>query len=156
MPVWSPPALGAAVFVALHYLLLRAASGRLDDRIGALVLETSAAVGVALSLVLGIRGTTVALTRAGLALAALALPALGALNVFATAASGLAISVASILLFAALRRGGPVGSTGTIALGGGVVLSAIAAPFLFAEEVTLRRVVGVSLGIAAMVCLSRE
>jgi uncharacterized membrane protein len=141
MPAWSPPALGAAVFIALHYLFLRAASGRVDDRLGALVLETTAALGIAVSLALGIRTASVQTTRPGLALAA---------------ASGLAISFASVLMFAALRRGGPVAATGTIVLGGGVVLSAIAAPWLFGEEVTFRRVVGVCLGLAAMVALSRE
>ncbi len=141
MAAWSPPALAAAVFIALHYLLLRAASGRLEDRLGALILETTAAVGIALSFALGIRSAPVATTRWGIVLAA---------------SSGVAISFASILLFAALRRGGPVGATGTIALGGGVVLSAIGAPSLFGEEVTLRRVVGIGLGLAAMVVLSRE
>jgi transporter family protein len=141
MPAWSPPALGAAVFIALHYLLLRAASGRVEDRLGALVLETSAAVGIAVSFALRIRSAPVATARSGIAFAA---------------ASGLAISFASVLMFAALRRGGPVTSTGTIVLGGGVALSAIAAPWLFGEEVTLRRVVGVCLGLAAMVVLSRE
>ena len=141
MPAWSPPALGAAVFISLHYLFLRAASGRVDDRLGALVLETTAALGIAASLALGIRTASVQTTRSGVALAA---------------ASGIAISFASVLMFASLRRGGPVAATGTIVLGGGVVLSAIAAPWLFGEEITFRRVVGVCLGLAAMVALSRE
>jgi bacterial/archaeal transporter family protein len=141
MSSWFPPAVGAAACIALHYLLLRAASGRLEDRIGALVLETSAALGIAVSFALGIRSAPVTTTRVGIAFAA---------------GSGLAISVASILLFVALRRGGTVGSTGTIALGGGVALSALAAPWLFAEQITLRRVIGVALGLAAMVVLSRE
>jgi transporter family protein len=141
MPAWSPPALGAAVFIALHYLLLRAAAGRVEDRLGAFVLETSAAIGIAASFAFGIRSAPVPTTRSGIAFAV---------------AGGLAISFASVLMFAALRRGGPVASTGTIVLGGGVVLSAMAAPWLFGEEVTVRRVVGVCLGLAAMVVLSRE
>ncbi len=141
MPAWSPPALAAAVFIAVHYLLLRAASGRLEDRLGALVLETAAALGIAATLLVGVRGTPVATTRAGLAFAA---------------GSGLAVSVASILLFAALRRGGPVASTGTIVLGGGVALSALAAPLLFGEAFTLRRAAGVGLGLAAMFLLGGE
>jgi uncharacterized membrane protein len=141
MPAWSPPALAAAVFIAVHYLLLRAASGRVEDRLGALVLETSAVLGIAASLALGVRGTPVATTRAGLAFAA---------------GSGLAVAVASILIFAALRRGGPVASTGTIVLGGGVALAALAAPWLFGEAFTVRRAVGVALGLAAMLMLGRE
>jgi len=141
MPSWSPPALAAALFIAVHYLLLRAASGRVPDRVGALVLETAAVLGIAASFLLGARGEAVASTRAGLALAA---------------ASGLAVSVASILIFMALRKGGPVASTGTIVLGGGVTLSALAAPLLFGESFTARRAVGVALGIAAMWVLGGE
>lgn len=140
MPPWTPAALGGAVFIALHYVLLRAASGRVEDRLGALVLEGSAALGIAASLFFGGRaeGTS---TRTGLALAA---------------ASGLAVSVASVLLFGALRRGGPVASTGAIVLGGGVALSALVAPVLFGEAWTPRRFVGVALGVAAMWVLSKE
>jgi hypothetical protein len=141
MPVWTPPALGAAVFIAVHYLLLRAASGRIEDRLGALVLETTAALGVAASLLAGARVAPLTGTRAGVALAA---------------ASGLAISVASVLIFTTLRRGGPVASTGTIVLGGGVALAALAAPWLFGEAFTPRRAVGVALGIAAMWVLGGE
>jgi hypothetical protein len=141
MPAWTPTALGAALFIAIHYLLLRAASGRVEDRLGALVLETSAALGIAASLLFGLRGAAAASTRSGVALAA---------------GSGLAVSVASVLLFTTLRRGGPVASTGTIVLGGGVALSALAAPWLFGEAFTPRRALGVGLGLAAMWVLGGE
>ena len=141
MPSWSPPALGAAVFIAVHFLLLRAASGRIDDRLGALVLEVSASVGIGVSLLAGARGMGPPATRVGLAFAI---------------GSGLAVSGASVLLFMALRRGGPVASTGTIVLGGGVALSALAAPWLFGELLTSRRVLGVVLGCAAMWVLGNE
>ncbi len=141
MPAWTPPALGAAVFIAIHYLLLRAASGRIEDRLGALVLEVSAVTGIAASFLLGVRGATVTPTRAGFGFAA---------------ASGLAVSVASVLLFATLRRGGPVASTGTIVLGGGVALSALMAPWIFGEPFTGRRALGVGLGLAAIWVLGGE
>jgi multidrug transporter EmrE-like cation transporter len=70
--------------------------------------------------------------------------------------SGLCISGASTLLFAALRLGGPVSATGTVVLGGGVALSALAAPFLFGEAFTLRRGIGVALGVVAMIVLATE
>jgi transporter family protein len=139
MASWFPPALGAALFVSVHYLLLRAASGRIGDRLGALVLETSATLGIALSFALFIRGPSVVATRAGVLFAA---------------ASGLAVS--SVLLFTTLRRGGPVASTGTVVLGGGVALSALVAPWLFAESFTARRALGVALGLAAMWVLGGE
>jgi drug/metabolite transporter (DMT)-like permease len=141
MPSWSPPALGAAVLIAAHYLLLRAASGRVPDRLGALLLEASATLGILASLIIAGRGSDAPTTRAGVVYAV---------------ASGLAVSGASILLFGALRRGGPVASTGTIVLGGGVALSALVAPWLFGESLTGRRAAGVVLGLAAMWVLAGE
>lgn len=141
MEPWVFPALVAAGLIATHYLLLRAASGRLGDALGALVLEGTAALGIAVFWLVRGRLSTLPTTRAGLVYAAL---------------SGLAISGASVLLFAALRRGGPVSSTGTLVLGGGVALSALAAPFLFSEGMSVRRALGVGLGLVGMILLATE
>ena len=141
MQPWVTASLTAAICVAAHYLFLRGASGRLNDSLGALMLETTAAVGIALSYLLGPRGDAVPTTRLGIVLSAM---------------SGRCVSGASILMFSALRRGGPVAATGTIVLGGGVTLSALVAPWIFAEGFTLRRAIGVGLGIAAMVVLSMD
>ncbi|HEX3769457.1 MAG TPA: hypothetical protein VHV30_01275 [Polyangiaceae bacterium] len=138
---WLPSALGGAFFIAVHYLFVRAASGRLEDRLGALVLETTAALGIAATFLVRLRGEGVPTTRAG---------------VLYAVAAGLAISFSSVLLLTALRRGGPVASTGTIVLGGGVALSALFAPWLFGESFTVRRAVGVALGLAAMWILGGE
>lgn len=141
MEPWVFPALFAAGLIATHYLFLRAASGRLSDTLGALVLEGTAAVGIAAYWLLRGRFSTLPTTRAG---------------VFYAALSGLAISGASILIFAALRKGGPVSSTGTLVLGGGVALSSLVAPFLFPDAMTVRRAVGVGLGLVAMLILATE
>jgi|HubBroStandDraft_6_1064221.scaffolds.fasta_scaffold727743_2 transporter family protein len=141
MSSWLASAVGGAVAIAVHYLCVRAAAGRIEDRLGALVLEAAAALGIAASFGLGMRGDRIPTTRAGL--------------LFAVAA-GLAISFSSVLLFAALRRGGPVASTGIIVLGGGVALSALVAPLFFGEAFTARRALGVALGIAAMWVLGSE
>ncbi|MCL2447522.1 MAG: hypothetical protein FWD17_01105 [Polyangiaceae bacterium] len=140
MPGWAIPAFGGAVFIALHYMFVRAAAGKIDDQWGALVVEATATLGIALSLLVG-RRSGVASTAAGAAFSAV---------------SGLSISFASVLLFTALRKGGPVASTGTIILGGGVALSAAFAPWLFGEPYTLRRVIGIALGVAAMWVLGAE
>lgn len=140
MAAWQIAALCASMLIAGHYLTLRAASGRIGDSLGALVLEATATVGLVVMYAIGVRGD-VATTRSGVIFAVL---------------SGLCITGASVLLFFALRRGGPVAATGTIVLGGGVALSALAAPFLFREPITMRRIIGVALGVAAMVVLSTE
>jgi len=141
MNAWSVPALFAAVCIAIHYSLLRAASGRLGDTLAALVLETSAAIGILSAYLIGLRGPATTTTRLGL---------------FFAASSGLAISCASILIFVAMRRGGAVASTGAIVLGGGVTLSALAAPVLFGEGWSSRRALGILLGVAAILVLSRD
>lgn len=141
MQAWQLAAIGAAGFIAGHYLLLRAASGRIGDSLGALVLEGTAALGIAIAYAMGVRGGNIPTSRAGILFAVL---------------SGLCISVGSILLFQALRRGGPVASTGTIVLGGGVAISALLAPWLFREPLTARRLIGVALGITAMIILATE
>jgi uncharacterized membrane protein len=141
MTAWSKSALLGSVFIALHYLLLRGASGRLDDRLGALVLEGSAAAGLAASVIVARGAAAPSPSRAGLAFAI---------------ASGLAVAVASVLTFASLRRGGPVAATGTIELGGGVALSALVAPWVFGESFTGRRALGIGLGLAAMWVLGSE
>ena len=140
-PPWLPPALGGGAFIGLHYALVRAASGRIGDTLGALVLEGTAALGIVVAYVLLPRGDVVVTSRPGLIFSAL---------------SGCCISGASILLFMALRRGGPVATTGTIVLGGGVTLSALVAPWVFGEALTARRALGVLLGIAAIVVLSGD
>lgn len=141
MQPWQMAALGAAVFIAGHYLLLRASSGKIGDSLGALVLEATAAIGIAVAYGLGLRGGTVDTQKNGVLFAAL---------------SGLCISGGSILLFQALRRGGPVASTGTIVMGGGVAISALLSPWIFREPMTTRRMIGVALGLAALVVLSTE
>lgn len=141
MQGWQIAALFASCCIAAHYLLLRAASGRIGDSLGALVLEGTAALGVAVMFALGVRGGDVPTTKAGIVYAML---------------SGIGITGASILLFYALRRGGPVASTGTIVMGGGVALSALFSPFLFREPLTTRRIVGVALGLAAIAILATE
>jgi uncharacterized membrane protein len=141
MQAWQQAALGAACFFALHYMLLRASAGRIGDSLGALVLEGTAALGILAAYAVGLRGGDLPTTRPGFVFAVL---------------SGLCISGASILLFFALRRGGPVASTGTIVLGGGVAISAMLAPLVFGETLNARRIVGVALGVVALIVLSTE
>jgi bacterial/archaeal transporter family protein len=139
---WVTPAALAAVLVGAHYLTLRASAGKLPDALGAFLVEGTAAAGL-LVLVVVLPGARQVGEGAGR----------GAMW---AAASGLCISGMMMLLFASLRRGGPVAATGTLVLGGGVTLSALAAPLLFGEPFTARRAVGVALGLAGMVVLSSE
>jgi bacterial/archaeal transporter family protein len=141
MPAWSIYAVAAAVFIGAHYLTLRAASGRIGDALGAMLLEGTAALGLLVLLLAGVggRGPT---TAPGVAWSCV---------------SGLCISGAMMLLFFALRAGGPVSATGPIVLGGGVTLAALVAPIVFSSEAfTWRRGAGIALGFVAIAILATE
>lgn len=140
MPPSMIAAMCASVCFGLHYLALRAATGKVADALGGFLLEAAAAVGLLVLVVLGPR-SDVATTQSGVIWSCL---------------SGLCITGGVTLLFMSLRLGGPVASTGTIALGGGVALAALAAPFVFGEAFTTRRAIGVLLGVVAMVLLATE
>jgi drug/metabolite transporter (DMT)-like permease len=133
-------ALAACICFGLHYTALRAASGKIGDALGGLLLELAAAAGLLVLLVVSPASETATTTR-GVVWAVL---------------SGLCITGGVTFLFMSLRLGGPVASTGTIALGGGVALAALASPFLFGETFTLRRAAGVALGVGAMILLATE
>lgn len=139
MSAWSISAIVAGVLIAAHYLTLRAASGRVSDALGAVIVEGAATVGLLVLLLA--RGAPGPTTTPGIAWAC---------------ASGLSISGAMALLFHSLRVGGPVSATGPIVLGGGVTLAALAAPLFFQEGFSLRRGVGIALGFAAVVILATE
>ena len=137
---WAVAALFASVCFAAHYLLLRASSGKVGDALGGFVLETAAAVGLLILVFVGPRTETLT-TTSGIVYACL---------------SGLAITGGVTLLFMSLRLGGPIAGTGTIALGGGVAMAALLAPFFFDEALTPRRLIGVGLGLAATFVLASE
>ena len=141
MAPWSIAAAFAALCIGLHYLTLRAASGRVGDALGAMVVEGTAALGLLL-LVIFFRGSEQTQSSTpGLVWSAL---------------SGLCICGAMMLLFTALRWGGPVASTGPIVHAGGVAISALIAPFLFNEPITLRRAAGVLLALAGVALLATD
>lgn len=141
MQPWIVAALGAGLFFALHYVTLRAASGRIADAWGGLLVELAAAVGLLVLAFVGPSSGNVVTTRAG---------------VLWSCVSGLGITGGVFLLFQSLRLGGPVAGTGTIALGGGVALASIISPMFFSEALTTRRLIGVGLGLAAVVVLATE
>ena len=133
-------ALFASLCFALHYLALRGASGKIGDAFGGFLLEGAAALGLLALVILGPK-SDVPTTQTGVVWSCL---------------SGLCITGGVTLLFMSLRLGGPVAATGTIALGGGVTIAALAAPFVFGEAFTPRRAIGVALGVAAMILLATE
>jgi uncharacterized membrane protein len=140
MSAWYVPSLLAALCMAGHYLMLRAAAGRVGDALGALCVEGTAAVGILVFL----------LVRPG------AEAPSAAQGVFWACASGLCISGVTTLVFMALRIGGPVSATGPMVFAGGIALAALFAPLFFGEVFTARRALGVGLGLASLLVLATE
>ncbi len=140
MQPWAIAALAASACFAAHYLMLRAASGRIGDALGGFALEAAATVGLLVLLVVGPRSDTPTTTG----------------GIIWSCLSGVMITGGVTLLYASFRLGGPVAGTGTIALGGGVAAAALAAPLFFAEAWTPRRLLGVALGLAATAVLASE
>ncbi len=133
-------ALAACLCFAFHYVALRAASGRIGDAFGGFLLEAAAAAGLLVLMWVAPAAETPTTTR----------------GVVYSCLSGLCITGGVTFLFMSLRLGGPVASTGTIALGGGVTLAALASPFLFGESLTPRRAIGVALGLGATLLLASD
>jgi uncharacterized membrane protein len=142
MNEWALPAALAAVLVAGHYLTLRAAAGKAADGLLAAVVEGTAALilWAYVALVPSARTVERGVTR----------------GLTWSMVSGACIAGMMLLLFAALRRGGPVAATGTLVLGGGVTLAAALSPSLFGDAFTARRALGVGLGLAGMLVLATE
>lgn len=139
MAPWLFSAAWATFAMGLHYLFLRAASGKIGDALGALILEGTAGSGILLMMALGVRTNDTPTTRLGVVFSILA---------------GLCISAFTVLLYGALRKGGPASTTGMFVFGGGVVLSAALAPVVFREELTLRKGVGLALGAVSLFLLA--
>ena len=133
-------ALLASACIAAHYLTLRAASGRIGPALGGVVLEGTATLGILLLWL--VRVAPGGPTQPG--------------GLLWSAVSGACISGATVLLFVALRLGGHVAATGTIVMGGGIALSALVAPFFFNDALTLRRAIGVGLGLAGIFVLATD
>ncbi len=140
MSAWSISAVIAGFLIAAHYLTLRAATGRVGDALGAVLVEGTATLGLLLLLVARVGGSSPT-TTGGIAWAC---------------ASGVCISGATALLFYSLRHGGPISATGPIVLGGGVTLAAALAPFFFSEGFSVRRGIGIALGFVAVLILATE
>jgi uncharacterized membrane protein len=137
---WLYAALIACACFAGHYLTPRAAAGRVPDALGGLVLEVAAALGLLVMFLVVPRGD-VATTTPGIVWSAI---------------SGCFIVGGVTFLFLALRNGGPVSGTGTIALGGGVAIASLLAPLFFAEVFTLRRGIAIGLTAAATIVFATE
>jgi bacterial/archaeal transporter family protein len=137
---WLPLALLTAAAFGSYNVFLKLAAGRVDQLLGAFVLQAVAAGAgaVALGLWWGVSTQPLAVTRLGLGYAALA---------------GLCVGAAEILAFVVFERGAPVTLGAPVILGGSVVFAALGGLVLLREALTPVQGVGVVLigvGIALL------
>src|SRR5688572_21009806 len=108
---WLPLALTTAATLALYNFFIKLGSSRIDEVLGALVLQTMATLlGGGFALSLWLTGRPLPWSGRGLVYASLA---------------GLAVGLAEILTFVVFSRGAPVSLGTPILMGGSVVLTAL-------------------------------
>ena len=137
---WLPVALLAAAAFGGYHLLLRFAAGRIDQLLGAFVLQSVAAAAGAIALgAWWATGATLTVTRAGLGYAALA---------------GLCVGVAEILAFVVFQRGAPVTVATPIIVGGTVALATLGGVVLLREPLSGAQWFGIGLVVVGIGLLS--
>jgi transporter family protein len=138
---WLPLALATAVAFGAYNVFIKLGSGKIDQVLGAVVLQVVAALlGGAYLLYLKLAGRALAVSGAGLAFAALA---------------GVAVGLAEILTFVVFARGAPAALATPIIMGGSVLVAALAGLLLLRERVGLSQVAGILLVAGGIFLLSR-
>lgn len=137
---WFPLALVAAILYGLHNVFTRLASGKIDDYLGGLVLESTATLGIALYILYlyGREATTLEWTRSGIGYSMLA---------------GICVGLGTVLFFVLFRIGAPLSTAGPIVLAGGIALMSVAGCLLFKEPFNVYKALGLAFTLAGTVLL---
>jgi hypothetical protein len=138
MTTWQVLATAVAILFGTHNMLVKRAAGRVPDAWGALVLEASAALVIALALAAtAFVGTAPSAPRdaGGIALAALA---------------GVFIGLGSILYFAVFRLGAPLSLAVPWVLIGWVMVVAVLGIATEGERLAWRHAAGLACGVATI------
>ena len=139
---WLPLALACAVAFGAYNFFIKVGSGKIDQVLGAVVLQVVAALlGGAYLLYLKVAGRDLSVTAAGLGYAALA---------------GLAVGLAEILTFVVFSRGAPASIATPIIMGGSIVIVAALGTLVLRERVALPDALGILLVVAGIALLSRH
>ena len=138
---WLPLALLTALCLALYNFFIKLAAPHVSPAVGAVVLQlVAAALGAGWLLRLKLQGQPLAVSGAGLGLAALA---------------GLGVGLAEILTFVLFRRGLPAAVGTPVVVGGSVLLAALLGLVLLREALTWPQAGGLLLIVAGIALLAR-
>jgi bacterial/archaeal transporter family protein len=138
---WLPLALATAVAFGAYNVFIKIGSGKIDQVLGAVVLQVVAALlGGGYLAYLKLSGRELAVSGGGLGFASLA---------------GVAVGLAEILTFVVFARGAPVALATPVIMGGSVLVAALVGVALLGERVGLSQVAGILLVAGGIALLSR-
>ena len=141
MSTWFWYAIGAAVLYGLHQVFTKLAAPQIGDGLGGFVVESSAALTIALYLAwLWFSGSWDQ-------------KASGA-GVFYSVLTGLCVGVGTIFFFLLFQKGGPLSAVPMV-LAGGAALMAVIGIVFFKERTSLPHVLGIVLSIAGLILLQQ-
>ena len=141
MPGWIWYAVAAAFLYGLHQIFTKLAAEGVSDGIGSLVVETSAALTIALYL--GALWATGNWRQSATSI-----------GVVYAVATGVCVGAGTILFFLLFQAGGPLSAVPAI-LAGGAAIMALAAILFFGEQASTRRLVSIALAITALYLLMK-
>jgi transporter family protein len=136
MTQWFWYAVGAAVLYGLHQVFTKLAAERIGDGLGGLLVETSAAL-------------TIALYLAALWLTGRWEQKFSSTGAIYSAATGLCVGLGTILFFVLFQKGGPLSALPMI-LAGGAAIMAMAGILFFKERASWQHLLGIALSIASL------
>ena len=139
MAGWIWYAIGAALAYGLHQIFTKLAAERIGDGLGGFIVESSAALTIALYLeILWCSGKWDQKSSAA--------------GVYYSVLTGLCVGIGTILFFLLFQKGGPLSALPVI-LAGGAALMAGAGIVFFRESVSWQRLLGIALSIAGLLLL---
>lgn len=137
---WLPVAIVTAIAFGLYNVFIKVSSDRIDQVLGAVILQVVALLlGGGFLLAQHLGGRELAISRSGLLYAALA---------------GLAVGLAEILSFVVFARGAPASLGSPIIMGGSVLVAALLGVAVLRESLQWSHVGGIALIVGGIALLS--
>lgn len=137
---WLVIAVLTAIAFGFYNVFIKLSSGRIDQVLGAVVLQIVATVlGGGYALWLRLAGREMPVSWKGFSYAALA---------------GIAVGLAEILTFVVFARGAPASLASPVIMGGSVLVAATAGVLLLRESLHLSQIGGIVLVVAGIALLS--
>lgn len=137
---WIPLAIATAVAFGLYNVFIKVSSSRIDEVLGAVILQAVAlGLGVGYLVTLRATGKQFQVSSGG---------------VLAAVGAGVAVGVAEILTFVVFARGAPASLGSPIIMGGSIVVAAVIGTIALREMLGLYQVLGIALVIAGIFLIS--